>query len=58
MAKPSWATVNRSVYLGDGVARVFCTAEEDFHHVAGNYVILRSDIPNPESKNVKFRSVL
>ena len=48
MAKTSWATVNRSVPLGDGVSRVFCTAELDFNHVAGNYVILRSDIPNPE----------
>ena len=48
MAKTSWAIVNRTVSLGDGVARIFCTAESDFHHVAGNYVILRSDIPNPD----------
>ncbi len=48
MAKSKWATVTDHVDLGEGVHRVTVEADEDIHHVAGNYVILRSTLTNPD----------
>lgn len=47
MANTKWATVVGHEDLGGGVHRVHCLADEPLHHVAGNYVILRSTVPNP-----------
>jgi ferredoxin-NADP reductase len=48
MAKTKWAKVINTEHLGDSVHRIHCIAEEDMQYVAGNYVILRSTITNPE----------
>ncbi|MEC7948669.1 MAG: FAD-dependent oxidoreductase [Myxococcota bacterium] len=48
MAKTKWATVTGHEDLGGGVHRIHCLADEPLHHVAGNYVILRSTVPNPD----------
>ena len=48
MAKTKWASVTSHENLGDGVTRIHCLADNDLLHVAGNYVILRSTVPNPE----------
>jgi len=48
MAKTKWATVVAHENLGGNVHRLICRADESLGHVAGNYVILRSTLVNPE----------
>ncbi|MGC6510865.1 MAG: FAD-dependent oxidoreductase [Myxococcota bacterium] len=48
MAKTKWARVVRHQHLGADIHRIHCIAEEDLNYVAGNYVILRSTVRNPE----------
>ena len=48
MAKTKWATVIGHEDLGDGVHRVHCRADVPLEHAAGNYVILRSTVENPD----------
>tara|TARA_B100000683_G_C12395182_1_gene517263 strand:- start:166 stop:843 length:678 start_codon:yes stop_codon:yes gene_type:complete len=48
MAKTKWARVVGHEHLGADIHRIHCIADDDFHHVAGNYVILRSTLTNPE----------
>jgi ferredoxin-NADP reductase len=48
MAKTKWATVTEHEDLGGGVHRLHCRSDEPLNHVAGNYVILRSTLTNPD----------
>ena len=48
MAKTKWARVIGHEHLGGNIHRIRCIADEDLNHVAGNYVILRSTITNPD----------
>ena len=48
MAKTKWASVIKHEDLGGNVHRIHCVADEDLNHVAGNYVILRSTLTNPD----------
>jgi NAD(P)H-flavin reductase len=48
MGKTKWATVTSHEDLGGNVHRLHCRADEPLGHVAGNYVILRSTVSNPD----------